>query len=902
MKSNRRLKLSALSSALLLAACGGDINVDTGADQPDAGNPTIPNVDSPTEQKYGGFATRSSNIASIGGKEVWTLSGNLTIDITLGADVVWELDGAVVIGGDNQDSTMLTIEAGTTVVGNSGAYLVISRGSQINAEGTEVNPIVFTSVESGLGLTTERGQWGGLVLLGNAPVNTCADLADCDVSFEVGNHLYGGNDTEDSSGTLKYVRVEFGGFKINDTQELNGVSFAGVGAGTVVEHLQVHKNDDDGIEFWGGNVSVRNVVLTDNFDDSLDWTNGWQGSAQHVYIRTEDNTANRGIEADNSKSDPLGTPMSQPTLSNITLQLGGGSNAGGDDAEGVLFRVATGAKVYNTLIKGGLETGECLEINGSDTVANAEGGELLMTHSLIDCVEPFKDPKENDVSLFDVEGWFTSETSNIVAAADLSGYQPNSSSPALSGGKTDLANTDARLEDAAYIGAFDGSSDWTENWTTAIHDAVSAPVTLAPLNTCPAGTVNDSADAALIAGVDLACTLSGNITDNITLLAGSNVVYKLDGAVVIGGDNQNSTTLGIEAGATIYGNDGGYLVISRGSQIHANGNSELPITFTSFQDVAGLATDRGQWGGLVLLGNGLVNTCADTNNCDVSFEVGNHLYGGNDNSDSSGRLSYVVVKHGGFKINDTQEMNGISFGGVGSGTMVDHIQVHQNNDDGVEFWGGAVNIKHVYLTDNFDDSLDWTNGWTGKGQYIYITQEDGLANRGIEGDSSKSDPLGNPTSKPTLSNVTILPAAGSNSAGDDAEGIILRVATSATIANLIVKGKVGSGECLEFDGSDTIGNATSGDLTITHSIIDCSEAFKNDSDVADFDLETWFLAQTGNQAATVALTDGMPTASSIALGNGSDLSSDSFFDATNYIGAFDGDNDWTAGWSFVPAP
>ncbi|WP_298441691.1 hypothetical protein [uncultured Ferrimonas sp.] len=915
MKMNQLFKLSALTSAILLGACGGDINIDTGSEAtPAPTTPTTPtNPTDPIAAKYGSFAQKSSSIAMVDGKQVWTLSGALLAAaassatsgnlpaITLGNDVVWELNGAVVIGGDNQDSLTLNIEAGSKILGNSDAYLVISRGSQINALGSAEAPIVFTSVESGLGLGTDRGQWGGLVLLGNAPVNTCADMVNCDASFEVGNHQYGGDNEQDNSGTLQYVRVEFGGFKINDTQELNGISFAGVGAGTTVNHLQVHKNDDDGIEFWGGNVSVQQVVLTDNFDDSLDWTNGWQGSAQHVYIRTEDNAANRGIEADSSKSDPLGLPMSKPTLANLTLQLGGGENAAGDDAEGILFRVATGATLYNTLVKGGLETGECLEINGTDTVANAQGGELVMSHSLIDCVEPFKDPKDSDGnSLFDVAAWFQGQTSNIVAAADLSGYQPNSSSLALTGGKADLANTDPRLVDANYIGAFDGSNDWTQGWTTAIHSQTPAPEVLQPLSSCPAGTVNDAADAALIDGADLACTLSGNINTNVTLLAGTNVVYKLDGAVVIGGDNTNSATLGIEAGTTVYGNDGGYLVISRGSKIMAQGSATQPINFTSFQDVSGQAGDRGQWGGLVILGNGLVNTCASADNCDVAFEVGNHQYGGNNNSDSSGTLSHVVVKYGGFKINDTQELNGISFGAVGSGTQVDHIQVHMNDDDGVEFWGGAVNLKYLYLTDNFDDSLDWTNGWTGKAQHIFITQQDNHANRGIEGDSSKSDPLGTPTSKPTLSNITILPAGGTHAGGDDAEGIILRVATSATISNLIVQGGTTgavTGECLEFDGSDTIANATSADLSINHSIIDCSEPFKNDADVPAFDLQTWFLAQTGNVAGAVALTNGIPSSDSIALGNGKDMSADSFFDATDYIGAFNGSDDWTSGWT-----
>ncbi|MBY5991836.1 hypothetical protein [Ferrimonas balearica] len=905
MKLKKLFPLSALASALVLAGCGGDININTGGDDtPVAPTPPPTEGPSPTEEAYGDFANRSTNIASVDGKEVWTLSGTLSGDIALGNDVVWELTGAVIVGGDNENSGVLTIAEGTKVLGNSNSYLVVSRGSQIEAVGSADAPIVFTSVEAGLGLSTDRGQWGGLVLLGNAPVNTCADLSACDVSFEVGNHLFGGDQQDDNSGTLKYVRVENGGFKLNDTQEMNGISFGGVGAGTTVDYIQVDMNDDDGIEFWGGTVNVSHVVLTGNNDDSLDWTNGWTGAGQFIYIQTEDDNGNRGIEADSSKSDPLGLPMSQPVLANVTLNLGGGTNGDGDDAEGILFRVATGAHLYSTLVKGSLTTGECLEINGADTVANAQAGDLTIQNSLIDCVEPFKNPKDDaDNVLLDVEAWFMGQDGNLVGSADLDGYLPNASSPALGNGTANLANIDSRLMDTDYIGAFDGANDWTQGWTIGLHDDDAPVAELQPLSSCPVGTVNDAATAALIDGTDLVCTLSGNVTQNVTLLAGTNVWYKLaEGAVVVGGDNQNAATLAIEAGANIFGDGGSYLVVSRGSKIMAKGNEMHPITFTSEEDALGLPVDRGQWGGLVLLGNAEVNTCPDKNDCNVSFEVGNHLFGGNNNADSSGELSHVVVKYGGFKLNDTQEMNGISFGGVGSGTLVEYIQVHGNDDDGVEFWGGSVNLKYVYLTDNNDDSLDWTNGWTGKAQYVYIQHEDNRANRGIEADSSKSDPLGLPYSDPLLSNVTIEVGAATNGDGDDAEGILLRVATRARLHNVLVKGQATSGECLEINDAGTEANAADGSLVMTHSLIDCVEAVKNSD---SFDTSAWFLGQEGNQVftgaefGTLVLTNGQPASDSAALGSGKDMSlEDSFFDATDYIGAFDGSNDWTQNWTF----
>ncbi|NKF49238.1 hypothetical protein G3R49_01425 [Shewanella sp. WXL01] len=930
----------ALSATIGLSGCGGDININTGNETVDPTPTPTPDPDKSDQEKaYEGFATKSTTFVSVDGKEVWELKGTLapssaasTIGsaggqdgnkIVLGNDVVWMLDGAVIAGGDNADSVELEIQPGTKVLGGSDSYLVVSRGSQIMAEGTKDEPIVFTSSVTALGQEGEAGQWGGLVLLGNAPVNTCPDLSACDAAFEVGSHNYGGNDETDNSGSLKYVRVEFGGFKINDTQEMNGISFAGVGSGTEVEYIQVHENNDDGVEFWGGNVSISHVVLTNNFDDSLDWTNGWQGSAQHVYIRQADNGSNRGIEAD-SNSDAQATPMSNPTLANFTIQVANGENSGGDDAEGILFRKGTAVNAYNLLVKGDVDSGECLEVNDDNTVNNANSDMLVVENSLIDCVEPFKDAKpdaeEGRTLALDVEAWFKGQDGNLEGASDLNGYMPNSSSVALTGGKADLANMDDRLEDAQYIGAFDGTNDWTMGWTTDIHGESTDPVALPTLTSCPVGTTSEPVVAGLYkdSSVTLVCSLQGNVLSNTTLLAGQNVMYKLNGgAVVVGGDNTTPATLGIQAGVNIFSTSDSYIAVSRGSKIMAQGTKEHPIVMTSEEDVlAGATGERGQWGGLVILGNGLTNKCPDKDACDVAFEVGSHNYGGNDNTESSGQISHVVVKYAGFKVNDTQEMNGISFAAVGSGTQVDHIQVHANGDDGVEFWGGAVNIKYVYLTENFDDSLDWTNGWTGKAQFVHITHEDGAANRGIEGDSHKS--AGDtPTSMPMIANFTIEPGVDiENASGDKGEGILLRVATAAKLYNVLVRGRKGatgeteSGECLELDGtySGLVDNVNDGSLSIMNSIIDCNEPFKfsNASDPANnltVDVETWFLGQDGNSTAEVMLTNGMPAATdTVLLGNGKDLSTeDSFFEATDYIGAFDGTTDWREGWTYAPA-
>ncbi|WP_242620357.1 hypothetical protein [Shewanella maritima] len=168
----------ALSATIGLSGCGGDININTGNETVDPTPTPTPDPDKSDQEKaYEGFATKSTTFVSVDGKEVWELKGTLapssaasTIGsaggqdgnkIVLGNDVVWMLDGAVIAGGDNADSVELEIQPGTKVLGGSDSYLVVSRGSQIMAEGTKDEPIVFTSSVTALGQEGEAGQWGG---------------------------------------------------------------------------------------------------------------------------------------------------------------------------------------------------------------------------------------------------------------------------------------------------------------------------------------------------------------------------------------------------------------------------------------------------------------------------------------------------------------------------------------------------------------------------------------------------------------------------------------------------------------------------------------------------------------------------------------------------------------------
>ena len=335
-----------------------------------------------------------------------SVSGTLTGDITFTNDTTWVLSGGVFVGGDNTTPANLTVEPGTRIVGASGNdFIAVQRGSKIFAEGNPTAPIVFSGPFNASADEAGPGNWGGLVINGNAPINVCNDndFANCSAVGEGGAGSYGGGDANDSSGVLKYVRVQFGGFKINDTNELNGIAFQGVGAGTVVDYIQVHANEDDGIEFFGGTVNAKHVVLTDIRDDSLDWTQGWNGSVQYVLIQQNPDTAvdkDRGFESDNFDDGNDNNPRSQPLIANATLI---GAAADGRDTIGMILKEGTGGNITNSIVTG-FES--CLDIDDSTTFAAAGApdnltGVLTINNTIFDCPVNFQE---------DGDGTFTVET------------------------------------------------------------------------------------------------------------------------------------------------------------------------------------------------------------------------------------------------------------------------------------------------------------------------------------------------------------------------------------------------------------------------------------------------------------------------------------------------------------
>lgn len=284
----------------------------------------------------------------------------------------YKLTGKLVV----KNTAKLTIKPGVIIEATAVAadqlqavrYIAVAQGGQIDVQGTATSPVIMTAE------TKKPAAWGGLVICGKAPINKGASA-----SAEVSELTYGGTDANDNSGSIKYLRIEYPGFSYSSDKEFNGVSFFGVGKGTVVDYVQVYESSDDGFEWFGGTVNATHLVvsnkdLTAVGDDLFDWTEGWSGTGENFYgIRT--NAGNRGIEADNNSNNHLATPISFPTIKNLTL-IGAGVNDTSSESQAFKLRVGTKGKFDNVVLKG-WKTG--FDVEHNETIGYV-GADLLATN------------------------------------------------------------------------------------------------------------------------------------------------------------------------------------------------------------------------------------------------------------------------------------------------------------------------------------------------------------------------------------------------------------------------------------------------------------------------------------------------------------------------------------------
>ncbi|MCD4697764.1 MAG: hypothetical protein K8S16_16185 [Bacteroidales bacterium] len=267
---------------------------------------------------------RKSKYTTSTGYEVIKDNGGGTGTTTWTADKNYLLDGFVFVN-DNQ---VLTIEAGTVIraktgQGENASALIVSRGGKIIAEGNSINPIIFTCEGDDLEGSVPvfaKGLWGGVILLGNAPLNNEFNEGHIEgIPVSEPRGVYGGNNNEDNSGILKYVSIRHGGTNIGSENEINGLTLGGVGNATTIEYVEVISNYDDGIEFFGGSVNCRYIVAAFNGDDAFDYDLGYHGKGQFWLAIQDPAEGDLIIEGDGGDDPELGIPFSIPVIYNGTF-------------------------------------------------------------------------------------------------------------------------------------------------------------------------------------------------------------------------------------------------------------------------------------------------------------------------------------------------------------------------------------------------------------------------------------------------------------------------------------------------------------------------------------------------------------------------------------------------------
>ncbi|MCD8454506.1 hypothetical protein LNJ08_08865 [Tenacibaculum finnmarkense genomovar ulcerans] len=526
------------------------------------------------------------------------LEGKVAGTMTLDASKTYNLTGSYIV----EDGGKLVIPAGTKInVTGKGteAFIAVLMGGQIDIQGTASKPVIMTSPNG------KPGDWGGLTICGKATTT-----AGVDAEAEVGGFKYGGTADADNSGTIQYLMIKGTGASINSESQYNGISLYAVGSGTTIENVAVIDGSDDGIEFFGGTVSVKNIYLENNEDDSIDWTEGWNGTVTNSYISHTKEGFSTALEGDKANNNP---------------------------------------KFVNL------------------TAISTQGGTALQ---------------------------FKKESGATITGLSLTGYAKNIE-----------MKDDGKLSNVKIDGQ---DANPTANYTKA-----------ATVNAKDFSWVNSSvhADANL---------LQGKVTGTVTL--DPSIAYKLTGSYIVEAGAKLVIPAGTKIEVTGTGTEA-FIAVLMGGQIDIQGTESNPVVMSSPNG------KPGDWGGLTICGK-----ATTTAGSGAEAEVGGFKYGGTSDADSSGSIKNLVIKGTGASINSESQYNGISLYAVGSGTVIENVAVIDGADDGIEFFGGTVSVKNIYLENNEDDSIDWTEGWNGTVENSYISHSKEGFSTALEGDKANNNP------------------------------------------------------------------------------------------------------------------------------------------------------------------
>lgn len=453
-----------------------------------------------------------------------------------------------------------------------------------------------------------------------------------------------------------------------------------------------------------------------------------------------------------------------------------------------------------------------------------------------------------------------------------------------------------------------------------------------PAASCPQG-FNDGGVIGNVRG----CRLPSLVTGSLSLAKLPGVAYEINGRVDVGvdaggagGASSQTGVLTIAPGVVVYANttnaDNDYLIVNRGSRIAAEGTETQPIIFTAQQNLTANVTDESQglWGGIILAGRAPISNCnlagvpGGAVNCENVVEgTGNALYGGATPADTSGVMRYVQIRYSGTVISPNNELQGLTLGGTGSGTTLDHIQVHNSSDDGIEIFGGRSNLRYLVLTGADDDGLDTDVGWQGFVQFVIAAQKP--TNTQTDNYSTEIDSNGNEDALPRqnyrLANFTFIDTTSATNAAMRIRGgadvtMVNGIVVSNTPCLNIVAGEASATDKSTIRPADPA-KQDNGPPVFNSIYFACTNALSATTTVNGItvtnDEQAAIVAAGSNNVTTGtaanAVTNGFfpgVGATAVTPFNAATLnpSGSSFFVQTSYIGAVSGANDtWFRGWT-----
>jgi len=724
-------------------------------------------------------------------------------DYTMKSHKTYLLKGKVYVA----PGATLHIEAGTVIRGDksTNATLIVSRGAQIRSMGTKDNPVVFTSnMPAG---RRWSGDWGGIILLGQAKINRKAGKALMEGDLDPQLGVYGGSIDDDNSGVIQYTRIEFAGRKIDQSNEINALSLAAVGSKTTLHHIQVSFTKDDSFEFYGGTVNASHLISFKCMDDDFDMSYGYSGSLQFGvalrHPRTKDFSGSNGIEVDSYASDdnPASINMSKATnctISNFTIvspksslkgvtQLSQGIKIGNDAYLSVYNSVILGfnfgifvktSKSQQGVLSGKSNFENNFFVGSKYPIGNADG-----TNS--DLNDYFVNPRLSNFHYASFSGPLLEDPYNL----RFPKFFPAKDSKLSKGASFKKINYDHMIYEADKL--FAGSckdNNWLTTWTNFSPEYKTYP--------------------------DVNTPVSGNINSKTVWSSGK--TYLLKGTVMVNDE------LVINAGTVIKGDkaSNGTLVIGTKGKLIVQGTKTSPVIFTSNSEEG--SRTAGDWGGIVVLNNSKVNDKLGSEfyTSQLKSLPNAPRFGGKDESKSSGSIKYARIEFAGAKLT-TLENSALTLAGV-SCLDIDYLQISHSAGNGISWIGGKSDAKHIVAFANAGNDFMPSLGYSGTVRYGTVLRDEIKAKKNanaIESQGTKDEKFNLVKTDATFKNFTIIGPRKTSLTSANPNynaAVYIHSNSSLSIENSII---VGYPVGFAFSSNKTDFALISGEMTFKNNII-----------------------------------------------------------------------------------